>query len=334
MAVNHIQITNAKPRDKAYKLANADGLYLAVQANGTKLWRMNYRYLGRQKTLCFGAWPEVGIAIARQPRAGAREQIAVGLDPAAEKRSDTLARKVTADNTFKTIAEEWVTKNEREGGAPTTLDKIRWLLGIACLATTCNRRAMSRLILFNKPYGTLCQFSDEGGGPARSTLADFIAVPEVYPAGRLDRDSEGLLLLTDDGRLQARIADPRFKMPKTYLVQVEGQPDAAALTTLQRGVRLKDGLTRPALAEAIADPDLWPRDPPIRVRKSVADSWLRLTISEGRNRQVRRMTAAVGYPTLRLVRWAVGEWTLDGVAPGAWRDLPFPSTTVNPPGRR
>lgn len=131
MALNHIQITNAKPRDKAYKLADADGLYLAVQTNGTKLWRMNYRYLGRQKTLYFGAWPEVGIAMARQQRAAAREQIAAGLDPAAEKRSDTLARKVAADNTFKTIAEEWVVKNEREGRAPITLDKIRWLLGMA-----------------------------------------------------------------------------------------------------------------------------------------------------------------------------------------------------------
>ncbi|CAM5416825.1 tyrosine-type recombinase/integrase [Sphingobium scionense] len=131
MALNHIQITNAKPRDKAYKLADADGLYLAVQTNGTKLWRMNYRYLGRQKTLYFGAWPEVGIAMARQQRAAAREQIAAGLDPAAEKRSDTLARKVAADNTFRTIAEEWVAKNEREGRAPITLDKIRWLLGMA-----------------------------------------------------------------------------------------------------------------------------------------------------------------------------------------------------------
>ncbi|MEJ7928089.1 integrase arm-type DNA-binding domain-containing protein [Sphingobium sp. AN641] len=131
MALNHIQITNAKPRDKAYKLADADGLYLAVQTNGTKLWRMNYRYLGRQKTLYFGAWPEVGIAMARQQRAAAREQIAAGLDPAAEKRSDTLARKVAPDNTFKTIAEEWVAKNELEGRAPITLDKIRWLLGMA-----------------------------------------------------------------------------------------------------------------------------------------------------------------------------------------------------------
>ena len=176
-----------------------------------------------------------------------------------------------------------------------------------------------RLILFNKPYGVLPQFSDEGAGPARPTLADYVDVPGVYAAGRLDRDSEGLLLLTGDGRLQARIADPRFKMAKTYLVQVEGEPDEAALEALRRGVRLKDGMTRPAEVERIDPPALWPRDPPVRFRKSVPDCWLRLTIREGRNRQVRRMTAAVGHPTLRLVRWSVGEWTLDGLAPGEWR---------------
>lgn len=175
------------------------------------------------------------------------------------------------------------------------------------------------LILFNKPYGVLCQFTDESTGPARQTLMDFIDRPGVYPAGRLDLDSEGLLLLTDDGRLQARISDPRFKMPKTYLVQVEGEPDEATLEQLRRGVRLKDGLTLPARAERIDAPALWPRDPPVRFRKTVPDCWLRLTISEGRNRQVRRMTAAVGYPTLRLVRWAVGDWTVDGLAPGQWR---------------
>jgi 23S rRNA pseudouridine2457 synthase len=179
---------------------------------------------------------------------------------------------------------------------------------------------MSRIILFNKPYGVLPQFTDERQGEPRPTLADYIDVPRVYPAGRLDADSEGLMVLTDDGRLQARIADPRFKLTKTYLAQVEGEPDAAALDTLRRGVRLKDGLTRPAQAEAIAPPELWPRNPPIRVRLTVPDSWLRLTIAEGRNRQVRRMTAAVGHPTLRLVRWAVGDWTLDGLPPGAWRD--------------
>lgn len=176
-----------------------------------------------------------------------------------------------------------------------------------------------RLILFNKPFGVLPQFTDEGEGPARPTLADFIAVPGVYAAGRLDRDSEGLLLLTGDGRLQARIADPRFKMAKTYLVQVEGEPNEAALEALRRGVRLKDGMTRPAEVERIEPPDLWPRDPPVRFRKSAPDCWLELTIREGRNRQVRRMTAAVGYPTLRLVRWSVGEWTVEGLAPGEWR---------------
>ena len=176
------------------------------------------------------------------------------------------------------------------------------------------------LILFNKPYGVLCQFTDERTGPPRPTLASYIDRAGVYPAGRLDIDSEGLLLLTDDGRLQARIADPRFKMPKTYLVQVEGIPDDAALESLRRGVRLKDGPTLPAQVERIDDPALWPRDPPVRFRKSVADCWLRLTIREGRNRQVRRMTAAVGHPTLRLVRWRIGDWTIDGIAQGEWRE--------------
>ena len=155
----------------------------------------------------------------------------------------------------------------------------------------------------------------------RPTLSAFIDVPGVYPAGRLDLDSEGLLLLTDDGRLQARIADPKFKTPKTYLAQVEGDAGADALAALRAGVRLKDGLTRPAQAERIDDPALWPRDPPVRFRKSVPDCWLRLTISEGRNRQVRRMTAAVGHPTLRLVRWRIGDWALDGIAPGEWREV-------------
>lgn len=175
------------------------------------------------------------------------------------------------------------------------------------------------LILLNKPYGVLCQFSPERGGPVRPTLADFVAVPGVYPAGRLDTDSEGLLLLTDDGKLQARIAEPRFKLAKTYLVQVEGEVEEAALDKLRRGVSLKDGMTLPAEAERIADPAMWPRDPPVRFRKSVPDCWISLTIREGKNRQVRRMTAAVGHPTLRLVRWRVGEWTLDGLAPGEWR---------------
>jgi 23S rRNA pseudouridine2457 synthase len=180
---------------------------------------------------------------------------------------------------------------------------------------------MARLLLFNKPFGVLSQFTDRGSPTARATLSDFIGVRGVYPAGRLDRDSEGLLLLTDDGRLQARIADPRFKLPKTYLVQVEGDPQEEALAALRKGVRLKDGMTLPAEATRIDPPALWLRDPPIRVRKSVPDAWLRLTIREGRNRQVRRMTAAVGLPTLRLVRWAIGDWTLDGIAPGAFTQI-------------
>ena len=180
---------------------------------------------------------------------------------------------------------------------------------------------MARLLLFNKPYGVLSQFTDRGSPTARATLSDFIAVKGVYPAGRLDRDSEGLLLLTDDGRLQARIADPRFKLPKTYLVQVEGDAADTALEPLRRGVRLKDGLTLPAQAQRIAPPDLWPRTPPIRVRQSVPDCWLKITIREGRNRQVRRMTAAVGLPTLRLVRWSVGDWTLGNIAPGQFVEV-------------
>jgi 23S rRNA pseudouridine2457 synthase len=175
---------------------------------------------------------------------------------------------------------------------------------------------MARLILFNKPFGVLSQFTDRGSETVRSTLSDFITAKGVYPAGRLDRDSEGLLLLCDDGRLQARIADPRFKLPKTYLVQVEGDPQEQDLEPLRKGVRLKDGMTLPAEIEAIDAPDLWLRDPPIRQRKAIPDSWLKITIREGRNRQVRRMTAAVGLPTLRLVRWSIGDWTVAGIAPG------------------
>ena len=177
------------------------------------------------------------------------------------------------------------------------------------------------LVLFNKPFGVLSQFTDKGtAGISRETLSDYISKPGIYPAGRLDRDSEGLLLLTDDGRLQARIADPRFKLPKTYLVQVEGEPAEESIEKLRRGIELKDGRTRPAQARRIAPPEIWPRDPPIRYRKNVPDSWLALTITEGRNRQVRRMTAALGHPTLRLVRWRVGEWSLDGLPPGEWRE--------------
>ena len=177
---------------------------------------------------------------------------------------------------------------------------------------------MSRLILFNKPYAVLPQFTDAAG---RLTLADYVDVPGVYPAGRLDLDSEGLMLLTDDGRLQARIADPRHKMTKTYLVQVEGDVGAEALEVLRAGVRLKDGMTLPAEVKPISDPNLWPRNPPIRVRQSIPDCWVRLTIREGRNRQIRRMTAAVGHPTLRLVRWGIGEWTVEGLAVAAWRPV-------------
>lgn len=193
---------------------------------------------------------------------------------------------------------------------------------------------MPRLILFNKPYNVLCQFTDEGAGEARATLADLIDLPGVYPAGRLDRDSEGLLLLTDDGRLQARIADPKFKMPKTYLVQVEGDVREEALETLRRGVRLKDGMTLPAEARRLDNPALWPRDPPVRFRKSVPDCWIELTIREGRNRQVRRMTAAVGHPTLRLVRWCVGDWTIAGLQPGEWREAAADAFSPPSPRRR
>lgn len=180
---------------------------------------------------------------------------------------------------------------------------------------------MARLILFNKPYGVLSQFTDTRSPTPRPTLSAYIDVPGVYPAGRLDADSEGLLVLTDDGRLQARIADPRFKLAKTYWVQVEGDPADADLAPLRKGVPLKDGMTLPAQVARIHPPPLWPRDPPVRFRKSVPDCWLELTIREGRNRQVRRMTAAIGLPTLRLVRVRIGDWTLDGVAPGEWREM-------------
>ncbi len=174
------------------------------------------------------------------------------------------------------------------------------------------------ILLFNKPYGVLCQFTGEG----RPTLSDYIDVKGVYPAGRLDTDSEGLLVFTDDGRLQNRISHPHHKLPKIYLAQVEGEPAQEALDKLAKGIRLNDGPTLPAQARAIAAPEwLWERDPPIRFRKRVADSWIELTLREGRNRQVRRMTAAVGHPTLRLIRWAVGDWTLEGIEPGELRQV-------------
>jgi 23S rRNA pseudouridine2457 synthase len=180
---------------------------------------------------------------------------------------------------------------------------------------------MSVLILFNKPYDVLCQFTDEAG---RSTLKDYIRQRDVYPAGRLDRDSEGLLLLTDNGRLQQKISDPRFKLPKTYWVQVEGTISQSALDQLCAGVLLNDGMTLPAAAKMLEPPAVWERTPPIRRRKSIPDCWIELTIAEGRNRQIRRMTAAVGFPTLRLIRRRIGKWELDELLPGEFRQLTVP----------
>ncbi len=200
---------------------------------------------------------------------------------------------------------------------------------------------MGSILLFNKPFGVICQFSKDGMHP---TLADYIPLPEYYPAGRLDTDSEGLLVLTDDGKMQHLITDPKHKLPKTYWVQVEGVPDEAALVKLRSGIHLSDpstklragpstklragpstGLrtgftTQPADARLMDEPlNLWPRNPPVRVRKAIPTSWLELTIKEGKNRQVRRMTAAAGFPTLRLIRYRIGDWTLDDLEPGVWR---------------
>lgn len=179
---------------------------------------------------------------------------------------------------------------------------------------------MSKLVLFNKPYLVLCQFTDEkNSGDPRQTLADFIDLKGVYAAGRLDLDSEGLLLLTDNGALQHRIAHPARKMQKTYWVQVEGEIDEEALQKLRHGVALKDGLTAPAQATPMAAPEIWPRFPPIRERKKIPTSWLSLSLTEGKNRQVRRMTAAVGLPTLRLIRYQIGEWNLGDLMPGEFK---------------
>jgi 23S rRNA pseudouridine2457 synthase len=189
-----------------------------------------------------------------------------------------------------------------------------------------NKPGHASLIRFNKPYGVLTQFTDAHG---RATLADFIDVPNVYPAGRLDRDSEGLVLLTDDGRLQHELSHPRHKLAKTYWVQIEGEPDKIALRKLRDGVVLDGKKTLPARVRRIEPPaGLWPRNPPIRVRKNIPDCWLELTITEGRNRQVRRMTAAVGHPTLRLIRYAIGDWTLEGLAPGKWNKVEINSTKL------
>ncbi|MHB8346796.1 MAG: pseudouridine synthase [Acidiferrobacterales bacterium] len=187
----------------------------------------------------------------------------------------------------------------------------------AVLHTVFQAPGMPRLICFNKPFGVLTKFTD---GEGRVTLADFIKIPGVYPAGRLDKDSEGLLLLTDDGGLQHRLSDPRHKLPKTYWVQDEGLPDDRALEVLRRGIMIQGRRSRPAAVRAMPEPRLWPRDPPVRFRRNIPTSWLEIVLTEGRNRQVRHMTAAVGYPTLRLVRFAIGPWKLDDLETGQWRD--------------
>jgi 23S rRNA pseudouridine2457 synthase len=185
---------------------------------------------------------------------------------------------------------------------------------------------MSCLLLLNKPFGVLTQFSPDGD---KATLKDFVPVPGVYPAGRLDADSEGLVVLTDDGALQGRISHPRFKLPKVYFAQVEGIPDVSALQAMAGGLDLGDFVTAPCQVTVMSEPEqLWPRNPPIRYRAAIPTSWLRIVLREGKNRQVRRMTAKIGYPTLRLIRWSIGDWTLDGLVPGEWRRLDTPAVNA------
>lgn len=184
-------------------------------------------------------------------------------------------------------------------------------------------RGPQKIILFNKPFNVLTQFSGESGD---KTLADYISIKDIYPAGRLDKDSEGLLVLTNDGILQARLTQPQSKQPKTYWVQVEGSPSDDDLEQLRKGVTLKDGLTLPADIERMEQPEIWDRTPPIRERKNIPTTWLALTLREGRNRQVRRMTAHIGFPTLRLIRYKMADWTVDDLAPGEWREVTLPES--------